>query len=133
LCNNEELDLDSVWLASVQVGAKDAAILNKGEEIYLTHNNDLVATEAKSLAACLEIKASTLNQDIISIIEGIIDLTPVDPAEFTWLLKMETLTETLDDDELLEDYEDAFKEEWTQFVKDCENSGAKYVMIDGKK
>lgn len=78
---------------------------------------------------CLEIKASTLNQDIISIIEGIIDLTPVDPAEFTWLLKMETLTETLND----EGYEDAFKEEWTEFVKDCENSGAKYVIIDGKK
>lgn len=79
------------------------------------------------------IKASTLSQDIKNIIEGIVDLTPVDPAEFTWLLKMETLTETLDDDGLEEGYEDAFKEEWTTFVKDCESSGAKYVLIDGSK
>lgn len=57
--------------------------------------------------------------------------TTVFPSGFTWLLKMETLTETLSDDGLDEGYEDAFKEERTVFVKDCENSGAKYVLLIG--
>lgn len=105
---------------------------NSGDDVYIVHN-ELIATEVKPVAGVYEVKASTLSRDIIGIIEGIIDLTPVDPAEFTWLLKMETLTETLDDDGLEEGYEDAFKEEWTMFVKDCESSGAKYVLIDGSK
>lgn len=107
---------------------------NSGEDdVYIVHN-ELIATEVEPVAGVYEVKASTLSQDIISIIEGIIDLTPVDPAEFTWLLKMKTLTETLDDDGLEDGYEDAFnKEEWTAFVKDCESSGAKYVLIDGSK
>ncbi|MFA6395886.1 MAG: hypothetical protein WCW84_07955 [Sulfurimonas sp.] len=104
-----------------------------GSDIFIT-SNELVEnyTIKPSVTGVIEVKSSTLSQDLISIIEGIIDFTPVDPTEFTWLLKMETLTERLDDDGLDDGYEDAFKEEWTKFVKDCESSGAKYVLIDGK-
>lgn len=81
----------------------------------------------------LEVKASDLDRDVLDILEGIVELTPVDPTSGMWLIEMKTLLDTLDDNGLEDDYEDAFKEQWTAFVKRLDTlntiSPFKYVMI----
>lgn len=95
-----------------------------------------MATFKTNTTQVLEIKASDLDSDVLDIIEGIVELTPVDPTDGMWLIKMETLIETLQDEGLPEDYEDAFKEKWTAFVKRLDTlntiSPFKYVMILNK-
>lgn len=84
-------------------------------------------------AQIIEIKASDLDRDILDILEGIVELTPVDPTAGMWLIEMGTLLETLDDEGLEEGYEDAFKDKWEAFVKEVDTintiSKCKYVMI----
>lgn len=70
----------------------------------------------------IEVKASSVSQDVINILEGIIDLTPVDPGKFMWMVSMETLKETI---------EKPCSQELTKFVVDCEATGCKYVLIVG--
>lgn len=84
----------------------------------------------------LEIKASELDRDVLDILEGIIELTPADANDQMWLVRTKTLFDTLNDEGLDEDYEDAFKEQWTAFVKRLDTLNAispfKYVMIINK-
>lgn len=92
-----------------------------------------MATFKTNTAQILEIKASDLDRDVLDILEGIIELTPADARDQMWLTRTKTLFETLNDEGLDEDYEDAFKEQWTAFVKRLDTlntiSPFKYVMI----
>lgn len=96
---------------------------------------DVTADFVGKTTQVLEISGSELDADVISILEGIIDLTPVDPSQFMWLVKMETLIDSLNDEGLEEGYDDAFKDKWEAFVKRCDTlntiSQSKYVMIMG--
>lgn len=92
-----------------------------------------MATFKTNTTQVLEIKASDLDRDVLDILEGIIGMTTADTEDGMWLIKMETLIETLQDDGLPEGYEDAFKEQWTAFVKQLDTLNAispfKYVML----
>jgi len=79
----------------------------------------------------LELHASALTSDVKDILEGIIELTPNDPSECKlWFIRMSTLAETLDPD-WSEWSDDAYAQEWTEFVNDCRETKATFVVING--
>lgn len=107
-------------------------VCNKEIEPY--HSEELLDNDfPKACPLVLELEVASIPVDVLNILEGVIELTPTDPDGFMWLVRVETLIDTLDDSGLDEDYIDDFKDEWSEFVKKVQKTGAKYLFVNGRR
>lgn len=104
---------------------------NKEIEPYCSEEVFDEDSAPKTYPLVLEMEAASIAPDVLSILEGVIELTPSDPESFMWLVRVKTLIDTLDDSGLEDDYTDAFKDQWSEFVKQVQKTGAKYLLVKG--